>query len=304
MLQKKGEDKEGLKEKMRRENPVSWLSTKKKREQILIAVVYSLLITGMVIILVPFFWMISTALKEPGKEFMYPIQWIPNPVKWDNFIIGWTKLPFTLWAKNTCIVVGASVVGQVLSAAVVAFGFARLRFPGRRILFLLVLSSMMIPYCILMVPQFLLFKYFKWIDTYKPLVVPYFLGGDAFFIFLLRQLYLTIPFEIDDAARIDGCSTAGVFTRIILPLSKPAVGIMLVFSFMWRWNDFVQPLVFLNSSEKYTLALGLRFFKGQYNVQWTYLMAVSLIVLLPCLIVFFVAQKYYIQGIVITGIKE
>lgn len=286
------------------ESQISWFSRKSTREWMLKSFVYALIIAGMVVLLLPFFWMISTSLKEPGREFIYPIQWIPDPVRWDNFIIGWTIMPFNRWMINTCIVVAGSVFGQVVSASVVAFGFARLRFPGRNILFLLVLSSMMIPFYVLMVPQFLLFRSFGWLDTYKPLIVPYFFGGEAFFIFLLRQFYRSIPFEMGDAARIDGCSTLGIFMRIILPLSKPALGIVLIFSFMWRWNDFIGPLVFLSSSEKYTLALGLRFFWGQYDVRWTYLMAVSLIILLPPLIVFFVAQRHYIQGIIITGIKE
>lgn len=279
-------------------------ASKRRQEIILKVFVYLILITGGVVVILPFLWMISTALKTPGREFSYPIQWIPDTFHWDNFAKGWIILPFTLWTKNSCIIVGASVLGQVLSAAIIGFGFARLRFPGRDTLFLLVLSSLMVPFYVIMIPQFILFKYFGWLDTYKPLIVPYFLGGNPFFIFLFRQFCLTIPLEMDDAAKIDGCSIYGVFARIILPLLKPALGIVIIFSFMWRWNDFIAPLIFLSSCEKYTLALGLRYFQGQFNVEWTYLMAVSLIVLLPCVILFFIAQKYYVQGVVITGVKE
>lgn len=288
---------------MQRTKTVSWFASKKGQEMIFKAAVYLILIAGGVVVLLPFVWMTSTALKTPGREFSYPVQWIPDTFRWENFVKGWTILPFTLWAKNSGIIVGASTLGQVLSAAVIAFGFARLRFPGRDMLFLFVLSSLMVPFYVIMIPQFILFKHLGWLDTFKPLIVPFFLGGNPFFIFLLRQFYLTVPLEMDDAARIDGCSTFGIFARIILPLSKSALGIALIFSFMWRWNDFVGPLIFLSSREKYTLALGLRFFQGQFDTEWTQLMAVSLIVLLPCLILFFIAQKYYIQGIVITGVK-
>jgi ABC-type glycerol-3-phosphate transport system permease component len=212
-------------------------------------------------------------------------------------------LPFSIWLLNTVTITISATIGHLLSSALVGFGFARIKFPGRDVLFLLVLGTMMLPYPSVIIPQFVLFRSIGWLDTFKPLIIPAFFGIDAFYIFLFRQFFRTIPMDLDDAARVDGCSTFGIFRHIALPLCKPALGIILVFSFMLHWNDFMGPLVYLSSSDKFTLALGLRFFQSQYRVQWTLLMATSLIVLSPCLILFFVAQRYYIQGIVISGVK-
>ncbi|MCS7222221.1 MAG: carbohydrate ABC transporter permease [Anaerolineae bacterium] len=267
------------------------------------AIIYFLLIIGSFLISLPFFWMISTSLKKPGTEFTIPIQWIPNPPRWDNYLKGWSILPFNIWLFNTITITAISTIGSLLSSSVIAFGFARIDFPGRNILFLLVLATMMLPYPSVIIPLFILYKNLGWLDSFKPLTIPTFFGVNAFYIFLLRQFFKTIPKDLDDAARVDGCNTFGVFRYIALPLIKPALGIIFVFSFMYNWNDFLGPLIYLSSPEKFTLALGLRFFQSQYRVEWTLLMAVSLIVLSPCIILFFIAQKYYIQGIVITGIK-
>ncbi|MEM4217696.1 MAG: carbohydrate ABC transporter permease [Candidatus Methanomethylicaceae archaeon] len=273
------------------------------QDRIYRTMVYLLLILGSFVVFLPFFWMISTSLKRPGTEFTIPIQWIPNPPHWDNYSKGWSILPFNIWLFNTITITVISTIGFLVSSSVIAFGFARIDFPGRNVLFLLVLATMMLPYPSVIVPLFILYKNLGWLDSFKPLTIPTFFGVNAFYIFLLRQFFKTIPKDLDDAARVDGCTTFGVFRHIALPLIKPALGIIFVFSFMHNWNDFLGPLIYLSSSEKFTLALGLRFFQSQYRVEWTLLMAVSLIVLSPCIILFFVAQKYYIQGIVITGIK-
>ncbi len=286
------------------EKKISWIKRKSTQEKIKKATIYSLLIAGGIIILVPFFWMVSTSLKIPGREFIYPPQWIPRPVNWSNYPEGWTLFPFTRWLGNTLFITIFSIVGQVASVSLVAYSFARLRYPGRNILFLVCLATMMLPRQVTMIPVFILFRHLRWIDTFKPLIVPFYFAVGAFFIFLMRQFYLTIPTELEDAARIDGCNTFGIFLRIMLPLSRPALGIVAVFSFMGHWNDFMGPLIYLSSTEKFTLALGLRLFQGQFYVSWTRLMAVSILILLPCIAIFFIAQKYYIQGIVITGIKE
>ncbi len=265
--------------------------------------VYVLLAMGSILVMLPFFWMITTSLKQPGTEFTFPIEWLPNPPRWQNYVEGWTVLPFTRWLFNSLFVTLIAITGSVLSSAVVGFGFARIRFPGRNALFLLVLSTMMLPYPSILVPLFLLFKSLEWIDTYLPLTVPTFFGANAFFIFLLRQFFKTIPLDLDDAARVDGGSTFTVFSRICVPLIRPALGIIFVFSFMHNWNDFLGPLIFLSDNDKLTLALGLRFFQGQYRIEWALLMAVSLLVLMPNLVLFFIAQKYYIQGIVVSGVK-
>jgi multiple sugar transport system permease protein len=280
-----------------------WLHRKNTQEILGKVVVHFLLILGAVVVSLPFFWMISTALKRPGTEFTWPIQWIPKPPHWENFHTAWTMLPFNRWLINTLIITVSTIIGNLLSCSLVAYGFARIDFPGRDILFIIVLSTMMLPYPVTMVPLFLLFKALKWIDTFKPLVVPSFFGVGAFYIFLLRQFFATIPKEYDDSARIDGCGSFGIYRYIALPTIKPALGIIAIFSFMGSWNDFLGPLIYLSSTNRFTLALGLRFFQGQWQVDWVHLMAASLSMVIPCIILFFVAQRYYIQGVVVTGLK-
>lgn len=288
---------------MKEKKKISWFFKKRSRNLIGEVIAYIIVGMGSVVLLIPFAWMISTALKEPGVIFTFPLKWIPHPVVWHNFIEAWTSVPFGTFLKNTCIITFSCIIGQVLSGSLVAYGFARLRFPGRNVLFIILLSTIMIPYQVTMIPQFILFNYLGWIDTFKPLIVPFFFGGSAFYIFLLRQFFLTISPEMDDAAKIDGCTLFGIYYRIILPLSKPALGIIAIFSFAGHWNAFVLPLIFLSSMEKFTLALGLNFFRGMYLTEWNLLMAATLLVILPCLLLFFFAQKYFIQGIVITGLK-
>ncbi|MCY3657489.1 MAG: carbohydrate ABC transporter permease [Caldilineaceae bacterium] len=265
--------------------------------------VYTCLVVGTVVIMIPFFWMITTSLKKSGTEFTFPIEWLPNPPRWKNYVDGWTVLPFNRWAVNSVRISALAIAGSVISSAIVGFGFGRIRFPGRDALFLLVLATMMLPFPSVIVPLFLLFKRIGWIDTILPLTVPTFFGANAFFIFLLRQFFRTLPLDLDDAARVDGCNTFHVFLRICLPLIRPALGIIFVFSFMHNWNDFLGPLIFLSHTTKYTLALGLRYFQSQYRVEWALMMAVSLIILTPNIVLFFLAQKYYIQGIVVSGVK-
>jgi ABC-type glycerol-3-phosphate transport system permease component len=194
------------------------------------------------------------------------------------------------------------MIGTVMSNSIVAFAFARLRFPGNRLLFLVVLSTMMLPGQVTMIPLFILFSKLGWVNTYKPLIVPAFFGY-AYFIFLLRQFYTTIPYELDDAARIDGCGVLGLFFRIMLPLSKPALGITAIFSFSWAWNDFLGPLIYLSKMETFPLAIALSYLRATYRVLWAELMVVSMIAMLPLVLLFFIAQRLYIQGIVITGVK-
>ena len=252
--------------------------------------------------MMPFFWMTAHPSKGPQPSSL-SIEWIPVPPRFGNYWTAWSILPFNQWLFNTVRITGLSILGHIISCAIVGFGFARIRFPGRDAIFLLVLATMMLPFPSIIVPLFILFKELGWINTILPLVVPTFFATSAFYVFLLRQFFMTLPLELDDAARVDGCSTFGIFYRICIPLIKPALGIILVFSFMNHWNDFLGPLIFLSDLDQYTLALGLRFFQGQYRVEWTLLMAASLIILSPCIILFFIAQKNYIQGIVITGVK-
>jgi multiple sugar transport system permease protein len=276
---------------------------KKAQERNVKIIAYLVLLLGSFFVMLPFFWMISTSLKKPGTEFSFPIQWIPRPLHWENYPLAWTTLPFNTWLVNTLVITLSTIIGHLLSSALVAFGFARIQFPGRDFLFLLVLATLMLPYPSVIIPLFILFKNLGWIDTFRPLIVPAFFGTNAFYIFVLRQFFRTIPTEMDDAARVDGCSTFGIFRHIALPLIQPALGIIVVFSFMDHWNDFLSPLIYLSSTDKFTLALGLRYYQGQFRVEWTLLMAASLLVLTPCIVLFFIAQRYYIQGIVITGLK-
>ena len=273
------------------------------RRHITLAFVYLALVAGAVVILAPFVWMLSTALKVPGTEFIYPPQLFTRPLRWNNFSEGWGALPFTRWFLNTSTITLLSVTGAMVSSSLVAYGFARLEFPGRTILFVILLSTMMLPFHVRLIPMFITFRYLGWIDTYLPLVVPFFLGGVPFFIFLVRQFFLTIPLEMEDAAAIDGAGVFTTFLRIILPLSRPVLGVVGVFAFIRVWNDFLEPLIYIHSMDKMTLSLGLRFFQAQDFTDWTRLMAVSIVVLVPSLVLFFVAQKYYIHGVVTTGIK-
>ena len=273
------------------------------KRRITLAFVYLALAAGGVVILAPFVWMLSTAVKVPGTEFIYPPQLFTRPLRWNNFSDGWTALPFTRWFFNTSVITVLSVAGAMLSSSLVAYGFARLEFPGRTILFVILLSTMMLPFHVRLIPMFITFRFLGWIDTYLPLIVPFFFGGVPFFIFLVRQFFLTIPLEMEDAAAIDGAGVFASFLLIILPLSRPVLGVVGVFAFIRVWNDFLEPLIYIHSMDKMTLSLGLRFFQDQDFTDWTSLMAVSIIVLVPSVALFFVAQKYYIHGVVTTGIK-
>lgn len=263
---------------------------------------YAIIITGAAVLMVPFFWMLSTSLKELPDIFTYPPRWIPDPIVWRNFSDALTWRRFDLYARNSVIVTLISVIGEAVSCSVVGYSFARIRFPGREKIFLLVLSTMMIPYPVLMIPNFMLFKLLGWIDTFLPLTVPSFFGK-AFYIFLFRQFFRTISWELDDAAKVDGCSIWGVFWRIMLPLVKPVLGVVAIYSFMFHWNRFIGPLIYLNSMDKFTIPLGLDMYRSDQYIQWNWLMAGSFAAMLPCLLLFFFCQRFFIQGIVFTGIK-
>ena len=278
-------------------------ASKKRQEIIRTVLVYFILSIGAVIILLPIAWMISTAFKDSGSIFLFPPQWIPNPIQWNNLSKAIGSIPFLTFLKNSLVIVSLGVLGQVCSASIVSYGFARLDFPGRDFLFLLVLSTMMLPGIVTMIPVFMMFKAWGWLNTLKPLIVPSYFGGGAFYIFVMRQFFMTIPFELDEAARIDGCGTFGIFLHILLPLAKPALLTIAIFSFMGFWSDFMGPLIYLNDSAKFTLALGLNLFRGMFQTEWNLLMAASLLMMLPCVVLFFFTQKQFIQGIVVSGIK-
>lgn len=256
-----------------------------------------------VMMLLPLFWLLSTSLKGRGLEFTFPPQWIPDPAVWGNYYEALTILPFDQFFLNTINITFFSTVGALLSSSMVAFGFARIPFPGRRPLFVLLLSTLMLPYVVTLIPSFLLFKYLRWLDTFWPLIVPNFLGGSPFFIFLIRQFYATIPLDLDEAAEIDGAGYLRIWWSVLLPLSRPVLATVVIFSFIWNWNDFLGPLIYINSLENFTLALGLAGFRSQHSARWNLLMAASTVVLIPVLILFFVAQRYFIRGIVTSGLS-
>jgi multiple sugar transport system permease protein len=264
--------------------------------------VYFLLCLGAAVFLLPLFWMLSSSLKPEWQVLANPPVWIPNPPRWENYREALTYLPFGRYAVNTLIISAGAIVGHVLSCTIVAYGFARLRAPGKDFWFLLLLSTLMLPYPVTMVPLFALFNALGWIDTFLPLIVPTFFGN-AFYIFLLRQFFLTLPPELEDAAHIDGANTVQVLWHVILPISTPALATVIIFTFQSTWNDFLQPLIYLQDQSRYTLTLGLNFFRGSFQVKWSYLMAASLVIVLPVVIVFFLTQRVFIQGITMTGMK-
>jgi ABC-type glycerol-3-phosphate transport system permease component len=278
------------------------------------AVLYVLASAGAFFFVLPFVWMVSTSLKDQKHVYTLPIEWIPRTIVWENYTTAWFgRIPFTLYTLNTLVITLSALVGTLLSASLVAYGFARLRFPGRDVLFLLVLGMLMIPFQVVMIPTYVLFKNLGWLDTWLPLIVPAWFGGGAFNIFLLRQFFRTIPFELEDAARIDGCGYLGTWGRIIMPLSGPALAAVAIFNFVWHWNAFIEPLIYLRDENKFTISLGLQMFqrvlgdpvsgKTQSLFDAQYIMAASAIVLVPIIVLFFFTQKYFIQGIVMTGMK-
>ena len=277
----------------------------KKQSNLVQFFAYLLLFAGSVIFLFPLVWLISTSLKEVNQTMILPPQWIPHPVQWKNYyeILTNPDIPLLLYARNTLIICVLGVVGAVLSSAMVAYGFARIEWKGRNVLFGLTLATMMIPFPVTMIPLYAVFRQLHWIGTFKPLWLPAWFGG-AFNIFLLRQFFMTIPYDLSEAARIDGCSEFRIFRQIIIPLCRPALTVVALFYFMGAWNDFLGPLIYLTRQETFTLSLGLQFFQSQHGgTQWHHLMAASTLMVCPIIILFFFTQKTFIQGIAMTGLK-
>jgi len=268
-------------------------------------VAYVGLTGGAAVMVLPFFWMISTSLTARGMEFQVPPQWIPDPIVWSNYTEAIFKsgLPFPRFFVNTVIITSFNMVGVIFSASFAGFGFARLRFPGRNAIFVLVLATMMLPGIIMLIPTYLLFKTIGWVDTWLPLIVPSFLGGGAFYVFLFRQFFMGLPMEMDEAARIDGASTWHIYALIALPLSTPALISVGIFTFLNSWNNFLDALIYLNSIEKMTLAIGLLAFKGVRQSDWNLMMAAATVMIVPVLALFFVTQRYFVRGIVMSGLS-
>lgn len=288
----------------RKISTMPWYQRRKTQRIIQAIVVYALLLPGAVIFLFPLLWMLSTAVKPEDQIFLFPPKWIPDPILWRNFSEGWTKyLPFSTLLINTLIITGNNIIGNLVSCCLAAYGFARLRARGKNIFFMLVLGTMLLPSEVTLIPQYVLFSMLKWNDSWLPLTIPAWFGW-PFFIFLLRQFFMNIPHELDEAARLDGASSWRILSEIILPLSKPAIATVVIFAFIGNWNNFLPPLIYIRSLNRQVLAVGLNMFQGQYGqTQFGYMMSVSLLVLLPVLIVFFIGQRVFIQGIATSGLK-
>lgn len=265
---------------------------------------YILLIALTSIFLIPFFWMVSTAFKTGGQIYQMPPVWIPDPPTLKNFIKGWGYVDFNRYLLNTLFITVVGTLGTIVSSSLVAYGFARFRSRWNNLLFTVVLATLMLPSQVTLIPAYMLYSKLGFVDTYLPLLLPAWLGGGAFNIFLLRQFIRGIPRELDEAASIDGCSSFGIFWRIMLPAIKPALTTVGVMSLIGNWNDFMGPLIYLNSESKYTLAIGLQFFNQSFGTgKVNLLMAVSVLTTLPLIILFFCAQRYFVQGITMSGIK-
>lgn len=275
---------------------------KSKRQKRVKIISYILLIAISVTMLFPFFWMIRSAFMTNREITTVPIQWIPSQFNFDNFVEAFTRDSFGRYFLNSGIIVIVNMVGGVLSSSFIAFGFSRLKFKGRNIWFALLLSTMMIPYTVLMIPQFLIWQSVGRYNTFLPLTVPCFFGS-AFNVFLVKQFYSGIPKEYDEAAIVDGANYFTIYAKIILPMSKPALCTVGVFTFMNTWNDFMGPLLYLDDQKLKTVSLALQNFMGEHTSQWNLLMAVATVITLPMIAVYFAAQKYFIEGITFSGLK-
>ena len=272
------------------------------------AFIYLGLLIGIAIFTGPLYWMVASGLKPEGDVFEYPPNFFPSTIHWYNYPEALDTFPFVRSLTNSAIIIIGVELGRLITSSLAAFGFSRVSFPHRDKIFVLVLSTLMIPYHVTLIPQFLIFRDLGWLDSVYPLIVPNLFGGGAFFIFLLRQFFLTIPKDYDDAARIDGCGTFGIFWRIIMPQSLPALGAVAIFTFMWTLEYFLAPLIYLNSPEKHTVALAYQQWQRSpqhfgFKHGWNHIMAIGSLITLPPVLVFFFTQRYFIQGVVISGVK-
>jgi len=278
--------------------------SRKLRTRIVHIILHIVLVLCSFVFVFPFLWMLFTALKTPAELLQGIRVFLPQDPQWSNFIEAITKIPFFMYLKNSLIIVVLVVFGTVMSATTAAYAFAKLRWKGRDRWFIVMLATMMLPIQVILIPTYVLYAKIGWLGTRLPLIVPAFFGGGAaFYIFLLRQFFKGIPKELTESAIIDGANHFQIFLKIMLPLSKPAIMTVALFTFMGTWNDYFGPLIFLSNPDHWTLALGLRAFQTQYGGQYNLMMAASILIMLPTLILFFFAQKTFIEGIKFTGIK-
>jgi len=279
-------------------------SSLRRRAWVRSLAIHAALLCGSFVFLFPLVWMISTSLKPLDQTMQMPPKWIPEPIVWKNYIEAVRYIPFFAYARNTIVIAVLGTIGTVLSSAVVAYGFARIDWKGRDKVFLILLATMMVPFPVTMVPMYSVFRALHWIGTYRPLWAPAWLGASAFNVFLLRQFFMTIPRDLSDSACIDGCTELGIFWRVIAPLSRPALAVIALFHFLYCWNDFLGPLIYLINQDTFTLALGLQFYQSrQGGTPWNLLMAASTLVVTPVIVLFFLTQRTFIQGITMSGLK-
>jgi len=255
-----------------------------------------------IIYLLPFFWMLSTSLKSDIQVYAWPPVWIPKPFVWANYPKAINFIPFWAYVRNTLVIAVVAITGVLFSCPPVAYSFSRIPWAGRDVLFITTLATMMLPFQVTMIPLFVIFSDLGWVGTYLPLVVPRFFGA-AFYIFLLRQFFMTIPQELTDAARIDGASEMRIYTSLILPLAKPALATIVVFEFLARWRAFLGPMIYLDEPAKYTISIGLQMFRMEHGTEWQLLMAASVALTTPIILIYFFVQRTFIQGIALTGLK-
>lgn len=276
--------------------------TLRGRQRLVRVVALLLASLGAIVILIPMAWMLSSSLKDNIEIFTFPPRFIPTHPRWSNYPAAIRLIPFFRYMFNSLTIAVLGMLGTVISSALVAYAFARLRAPGLPALFYILLATIMLPGTVTLIPRFLIFNWLGWVGTYLPLIVPSWTAG-PFNVFLLRQFFRNIPRDLDDAARVDGASYFAIFWRVIVPQSIPALSAVAIFDFVGHWNDFLDPLIYIQKTEMYTIQIGLSSFRDIYNTQWNYLMADSLLATIPCLILFFLFQRVFIQGVVVSGIK-
>lgn len=281
------------------DKPPGWTFTYKTRRAV---VQLAVLLVGSAVFLTPLGWMVLTSLKPTEQIFLFPPEFIPKPVEWDNYAEAWSQGEFWTYTQNSTLVAALNIAGNIFGSSLPAFAFARLRFNGRRVLFLIMLSTMMVPIWVTIVPTFLLFKFFGWNGTLLPLIVPGFFAV-PFYTFLLRQYFLGISHELEDAARMDGANSLTIYFRIVMPLARPALATVAIFAFVYHWNDLITPLIYLTDEKLFTVALGLSRFRNSYRMEMSHMMAAATFALVPVLIIYFFTQRLFIQGIVLSGSK-
>jgi multiple sugar transport system permease protein len=277
--------------------------TKKHVKQTISSILkHGALIPAAFLFMLPFLWMLSTSLKSKPQLYTYPPILIPIPPSWSNFPTAVNYIDFGLYLRNTLIIAVSATIGELLACSLVAYSLARIPWRGRNILFVVTVATLMLPFQVTLIPLFIVFKNMGWVGDFRPLIIPHFFGG-ALYIFLLRQFLMTIPMELSEAARIDGASELRIYASVIMPLAKPALATVAIFEFIARWRDYLGPLIYLNNQNLYTLSLGIYQYRSEHGAEWELLMAASVLITLPIILLFFFLQKTFVQGIALTGIK-